>query len=182
MVLLESGSDVLYYCENYPSVTRRIEGKNRTSIFDAFVLYRNGSVLLIEIKDDLSLIPKEGTREYWQLRTQEVYTSVYNLPYERRDRNYLNQFRMRIQNWKPILADLTTWFGRDLRKEEALVFHFVKSCETEGCTLRTIMNECRNNSKDTIRVATYRLLHMGEITAPLNHVSYQDAFFRIHHE
>jgi len=181
LVLLEGDPDVLYYCENYPAACRRIDGKNRKTVFDAFALYRNGSVLLVEVKDDNTTVPPEGSREYWQLRTQEVYTNVYDIPYERRDIVFFNQHRLQINNWKAILADLTTWNGRNLRHEEYLVAQFLRSYAEYGCPLRTIMHAIGGDSKDAIRVATYRLLHKGDIAAPLNEVSYQEAYYRIRH-
>lgn len=81
LVSLEMNADVEYYCEQPLSVTLFDNNKEKTSVFDLWVLYKNGNEELQEIKYSNDL-KDPGSRSSSQISLQRKWCYVNGFRYQ----------------------------------------------------------------------------------------------------
>ena len=83
LVTLEMNPSVEYYCEQPLSVEVSVDGENRKTVFDAWVLFVDGTEEYREVKDsaELERQDKRAERDFRQISAQETWCRLNDKKY-----------------------------------------------------------------------------------------------------
>lgn len=123
LVSLEMNPDVEWYCEQPCKKEVNIDGQNHSTVFDVYVLYKNGKEEFQEVKYASSIqgLSDDSERTAKQISIQKTWCSQNNMPYSiRTDKDiYLGQYHMR--NLHYLFAKARRFQSSDTVSEKHLV-------------------------------------------------------------
>lgn len=105
---VESDSNVLTYCEQPLEITYVINGKLHSSIFDMWILNKNGTELFIEVKYESELQPyhKNYERTKRQIEAQQLWCKKNGYKHEVRTEKMIRSGRFTIENKLKMISNI----------------------------------------------------------------------------
>lgn len=169
-ILVEADPSIVWFCEQPIRVNVKIDGHDRETILDMLVRFKDGREEYREVKyaRDLENIEKDSQLAR-QLEAQLTWCVVTANQYRVVTDEEIRHNPLYLQNWKRIVAHLAATSS----------FHFLDLEERVFAAMRTqpvwslgdLERYCDSTASQLARAAIFRLIHRGELEAPLDKVS-----------
>lgn len=161
---IEGDPQVIWYCEHSPKAKVDMGERIVTTIFDMQVCRVGNKLSLVEVKSEKDLEPEPGSRIWWQLEAQQIYSRMNNIPYEILTEKKIRKNMLFLNNWFEIVGYLT---DRPPFRLMTLVLHYLD--ERKSCPLRDLICKfIRFEDSEAVKRAVFFLLHKGFLQAPLD--------------
>ncbi len=165
-VLIEADSRIRWYCEQPLQIRIKVDGHDRETILDMLVRYEDGRDEYREVKYMSELAQREKcTRIMRQLTAQQRWAQVATTHYRIVTEQEIRQNRFFLTNWKRMIAHLAATAEESLETLEKQVMKAFEA--TAVWRLVELEQYCRPASPQLSRTAIYRLIHRGQLRAPL---------------
>lgn len=130
----EMNSDIIYYCEQPCEQIVRIDGKKHYTIFDAYVVYRDGREELQEVKYQTELDDEiRGHRSREQIEIQKYWCLQNEFPYTVRTNKEIEIGRYTVRNLAFLCTKARRWVpGNELDDNSFVQFLYEKKHLTIG--------------------------------------------------
>lgn len=104
-ILVETDPEIVDFCEQPLKIVHSIDGKRRESIFDMWILKKDGSSYLIEVKysDDLNPKNPKSARALEQTRYQQSWCELHGHNYLIRTEEHIRENLLYLANMKKVL-------------------------------------------------------------------------------
>lgn len=169
-ILVEADPLIVWFCEQPIRVKIKIDGYDRETILDMLVRFKDGREEYREVKyaRDLAKIEKDSQLAR-QLKAQLTWCVVTANQYRVVTDEEIRHNPLYLQNWKRIVAHLaanSAFHFLDLEKRV-----FAALLTQPVWQLGDLERYCDSTSLQLARAAIFRLIHRGELEAPLDEVS-----------
>ena len=160
-VRVEANPKVVTYCEQPLRARARTPSGFVTTVFDMWVLYDSGEEEFHEVKyrDQLN-----EPRVQRQLAVQRMLCDQRKARHQLFDEYHIRQRPLYLTNWKFILRCLASYHRQDLTNICDGVLQLLQG----GFKSLGDIHAAMDFPEHQVRVAVFRLLHTGEISAPLD--------------
>ncbi len=98
LISLEMDPNVVFYCEQPCEQTVIIDGEKHKTIFDVYVVYRDGSEVFQEIKYAEEITSENNERPRKQINIQQYWCKQHNYSYELRTDKEIEVGKYTIRN------------------------------------------------------------------------------------
>jgi len=161
--LVESCPWVSWYCEQYPVVSVKLDGRNITTCYDMLVLYADNTLELREIKKKRELQEPQEPRIKLQLSAQEFWAEKSRIPYRRLTELDIQSNPLYLANWKKILRRISkNALSKPLQEE---IMALLKGYP-DGLPLGELIR-ATGQEEQAVWENVFALLHQGLLSAPL---------------
>lgn len=181
-ILVEATPEIAAFCERPIKVLGVDDGKNGSSLIDMWVQWRNGAEEYRELKyakklDQLD--EKPALRR--QLELQKAWCERREITHLVVTDNEVYANKLQLRNWQLILAQLANTRDLDLDKIQESIRQIV--AEEGTISLLALSRWFDGVPPTSIRGAVFRLIHAGELQAPLDQAVLTEAIpLRSSHE
>lgn len=107
-LMVETDPNVLTYCEQPMEITYVINGKLHSTIFDMWILYKNGTELFVEVKyeSELQSMHKKHDRTKRQIEAQRHWCTENGFNHEVRTEKSIRAGRYSIENKLKMISNI----------------------------------------------------------------------------
>ncbi|CAG0991002.1 hypothetical protein GEOBC_02372 [Geobacteraceae bacterium] len=181
-ILVEATPEIAAFCERPIKVLGVNDGKNGSSLIDMWVQWRNGAEEYRELKyakklDQLD--EKPALRRLLEL--QKAWCERREIAHQVLTDNEVYANKLQLRNWQLILAQLANTRDLDLDKIQESIRQIV--AEEGTISLLALSRWFDGVPPTSIRGAVFRLIHAGELQAPLDQAVLTEAIpLRSSHE
>ncbi len=170
-VWVESDSRVQSYCEQPRRIRVATPDGPVESVFDLWIQWQDGVEEYREVKYARDIADAEehpDSRISRQLRAQSQWCEQHDISYRVITDQDLQPHRLLLANWKRLLPYLGPTMQRDITAVQEVVWTYVRNPTPWGGVIDALTPRF---TPDLIRAALTRLLHLGQLQAPLDRVS-----------
>ena len=160
-VSVEADSRIVSYCEQPLRARARTPSGFVTTVFDMWVLFNSGEEEFHEVKYHDQL---KEPRVQRQLAVQRMLCEQKAKRHELFDEYRIRESPLYLTSWKFILRCLASYHRQDLTNICDRVLQILPS----GFKSLGDIHAAMDFPEHQVRVAVFRLLHKGEISAPLD--------------
>lgn len=161
---VESDPNVLTYCEQPLEITFAINGKLHSSIFDMWILYKNGTEIFIEVKYEAELLSehKKYERTKRQIESQQLWCKEHGYLHETRTEKSIRAGKYKIENMLKMITNIT-----NLHPPNSM--SVIKECITGRTQLSEVCKKLSGSIEPhDVLLAVQWLCYEGTISANLN--------------
>ena len=98
LISLEMDPNVVFYCEQPCEHTVVIDGKKHHTVFDVYVVYRDGRETFQEVKYAEEIASEDSDRSHKQIKVQQYWCMQNNHPYELRTDKEIEVGKYTVRN------------------------------------------------------------------------------------
>lgn len=181
-ILMEATPEIASFCERPIKVLGLVDGKNGSSLIDMWVQWRSGAEEYRELKyaKKLDQINDNPVLSH-QLELQKAWCERREITHRVVTDNEVYANKILLRNWQLILSQLANTRDLDLGKVQESTRRIVA---VEGAISLLRLSRLFVGVQPTaIQAAVFRLIHAGELQAPLDQVELTEAIpLRLSHE
>lgn len=165
-ILVESNPDIVTFCEQPVRMRARVDGRDRASIVDMWVRWRDGIEEYREVKyaSDLANIASNPELQL-QLEIQRAWCSRHKMAHAIFTEEQILAKPLLIKNWKLVLTLLTSTRAEQTASLEAQAQRVI--ADKGPMSLRDLLGYFPSDRTFAAQSAVFRLIHRGHLAAPL---------------
>ncbi|MEA2206542.1 MAG: hypothetical protein QOE77_3318 [Blastocatellia bacterium] len=160
-ILIEANFRIVSYCEQPLRMRAKIAGALVTTVPDMWLLFESGQEQFREVKFRSQLTEPRVIR---QLQAQKTWCGIESTPHDVFDEYRIRRNPRYIRSWKFILRVLAATHKTNLHPICQKVSHLLRN---GPLTLRHLEANCVGAERGLLRPAVFKMLHAGQVKAPL---------------
>lgn len=128
LLTLEMNPEVVYYCEQPCSTTVFVSGKEHKTIFDVYIVYKNGREEFQEVKyqQELDSDSPKGKRSQEQIEIQKMWCLQNDFPYVLRTDKDIEKGQYFIRNLSVLSAKARRFHIESKEADKAIISYLSK--------------------------------------------------------
>jgi len=163
-LLVESDPLISDFCEQPVKATGQCDDGTQTcSYIDMWVLWRNGTEEYREIKYEKDL---SKTKVLRQIEIQRAWCDRRGAAHAIYTEKEIYSNRLLLNNWKVVLCQMATARDLNLRTTEHYIMQLLS--KGDGLSIGELSIKLPQEAVTNLSTAVFRLLHAGELSAPLH--------------
>ncbi|MDM5277412.1 TnsA endonuclease N-terminal domain-containing protein [Paenibacillus silvae] len=160
-VVVDADPEVMTYCEQPLEISYVLNGQLRTSIFDMWILKRDGSEIFVEVKYNKELTSKhpKHARTQRQIEAQKEWCRINNKNYVVRTEDDIRKGRHSVENRTSLCMSVVN------SKKPVYLNEVLCVIPREGIKIKEVVLELSNFPVEDILLSLKWLLYEGDIKA-----------------
>ncbi|MDN4605406.1 MULTISPECIES: TnsA endonuclease N-terminal domain-containing protein [Paenibacillus] len=159
--MVDADPEVITYCEQPLEISYVLNGRLRTSIFDMWILKKDGSEIFVEVKYEKELTSKhpKHARTQRQIEAQKEWCRINNKHYVVRTEGDIRKGRHSVENRTSLCMSVVN------NKKPLYLNEVIGIIPPEGIMIKEVVKELSNLSIESTLLSLKWLLYEGNIKA-----------------